>query len=377
MRRILVCAVLLLAARVARGDGAYVKAGGGGVIALQNNDVQMVWEAIDAAVERADLLAEDDRLIVTVTYRFRNDTNRAIAFDMGFPVRWDESEFYQQEKSCVRVKTKSPVSAFSVSVDGEAVPTALRRGRKPIRQGCLSDIEEAAKREEKANQKAPFYHEFYVWPMAFAPHQARTVVNRFQYSARATGHDDDDYSGDNRWVYILKTGSLWHGTIKRLTIRLHFGDRGCVCGFEDDEGGSCLEGTSPELTNFNADPFKLSTKVPDSVEPSGARLRRLADGTDEVIWKLRDYEPDRDVRVGYETARAAWVEVRAAIEKLNLEKASRATLERARETLLALHGIGDRRFAGRSWYVVDPKMTRERVDDALLQKIEAQLAVRK
>jgi hypothetical protein len=96
-----------------------------------------------------------------------------------------------------------------------------------------------------------------------------------------------------------------------------------------------------------------------------------------VIWKLRDYEPDGDVRVGYQTARAARVEVRAAIEKLNLEKTSRATLERARDTLLALHGIGDRRFASRSWYVVDPRMTRERVDDALLQKIDAQLAARK
>jgi hypothetical protein len=39
--------------------------------------------------------------------------------------------------------------------------------------------------------------------------------------------------------------------------------------------------------------------------------------------------------------------------------------------------LGDRRFAGRSWYVVHPKMTRERVDDALLQKIDAQLAARK
>jgi hypothetical protein len=39
--------------------------------------------------------------------------------------------------------------------------------------------------------------------------------------------------------------------------------------------------------------------------------------------------------------------------------------------------LGDRRFAGRSWYVVDPEMTRERVDDDLLQKIDAQLAAGK
>jgi hypothetical protein len=39
--------------------------------------------------------------------------------------------------------------------------------------------------------------------------------------------------------------------------------------------------------------------------------------------------------------------------------------------------LGDRRIAGRSWYVVDPKMTRERVDDALLQKSDGQLAARR
>lgn len=375
MSALLVCSLFALNAAGARADGTYVKEGGGGIIALHNKDVRMVWETLDIAVDRKDLLAPDSQLTVTATYLFRNESKQPLAIEMGFPVAWDQSEFYAQAAHCFDRDSHSSVSEFSVTVDGQVMSAILREGKKPIKTGCLKDeaANRAREREAKANEKGPFYHQFYVWPIAFAPGADHTVINHYRYDAKVTG-----YWEENDLVYILKTGGLWRGSIDKLSIRFHLGDRGCVY-----EGGpeSCIAGVGDELHDFTDDPFKLSREVPEKITPAGGKLHRLPDGTDELLWALSGYKPESDVRLAYQTALAARNAVRKSIEKLDLRNTNARRLAWARDTLLALYGltftdpITQKRYAQKSWYVIDPTMTRERAaTDKLLVNVEASLA---
>ena len=88
------------------------------------------------------------------------------------------------------------------------------------------------------------------------------------------------------------------------------------------------------------------------------------------------------MHVSYQTALAARLQILHLIEGIDLAKASRAVLQSARDELVALYGLRFEaaapaaRFSKRSYYVMDPTMTLERLRklEPLLVKIEARLA---
>jgi len=375
--RILILLLLLLFPRQSAADGAQVKQGAGGVFPLSNRDIQMVWETIDVTSLQAGPMGDDSTLAVTVTYLFRNRTGQAVALDMGFPITWDQAEFYSQGSGCMNRSTESAVSDFVVTVDGAEVKAALRPGRKKIRTGCLKDqaYAQEQERDEQESKRGPWYHEFYVWPVSFAPHQEHTIVNRYRYNT----YTKDRAHDWRQFEYVLKTGALWRGAIERVTIRVHFGDRvwvGKLGGSSEVDSQMQPRG---RLDSFEADPFKFVMDV-SSVTPAGARAARLPDGSSELRWDLRNYKPGENISIHYLTARSAREQVKEAIERIDLAKASQVTLMRARDTLLALYGceLADpkvqARFAVKGWYIVDRQSSRERAaKDPLLQALEARL----
>ncbi|HNN93253.1 MAG TPA: DUF4424 family protein [Pseudomonadota bacterium] len=377
MRILLVLLLLLLLPRHSAADGAQVKQGAGGVFPLSNRDIQMVWETIDVTGLQEGPMGDDSTLMVTVTYLFRNRTGQALSLDMGFPITWDQAEFYSQGSGCMNRSTESSVSDFVVTVDGAEVKATLRPGRKKIRTGCLKDAAYAQEqeRDEQASKRGPPYHEFYVWPVSFAPHQEHTLINRYRYNTY-TKHRAYDW---RQFEYVLKTGALWRGPIERVTIRAHFGDRVWVGGLDGRSEVDTQMQPGGSLESFEADPFKFVMDV-RSVTPAGARAARLPDGTSELRWELRNYKPSEDISIHYLTARSAREQVKAAIERIDLAKASQVTLTRAHDTLLALYGCEfadpkvQGRFAVKGWYIVDRQNARERAaKDPLLQAIAARL----
>jgi hypothetical protein len=56
----------------------------------------MVAETIEIDVHRKGLLSPDNISIVTVTYLFRNQSQRRLTIEMGFPVNCDKEEGYAQ-----------------------------------------------------------------------------------------------------------------------------------------------------------------------------------------------------------------------------------------------------------------------------------------
>ena len=368
---ILVFGVLGFAARCALADGTYVKEGGGVVVPLPNADVQLVWETIDLAVERKGLLSADDTIVVSVTYLFRNLTDRKVSLSMGFPVGWDLREQYWQAGGYVDRQRSSPVSGFTTTIDERSVRVRLRPPRVPRLKPLHDDEEADPRREGEPDEFGAL--QYYVWRVTFGPKQEHTVVNRFRYDATA-----GVYWEENLFRYVLRSGAAWAGPIERATIRFRLGDRGCL---RKEGPDSCIEGLE-ELRGFQEDPFRFAGDTA-GVTPEGATVRQAPDGTTEVVWDLRDFEPDEDIAFGYETARAARAAVRSAIAALDLARTEPDVLQDARDTLLALQGLRfddpatQARFAARSWYVVDPAMTHARASkDPLVRAITKALAAR-
>jgi hypothetical protein len=360
-------AVLILvgAAGLAHADGATMKQGAGGVFPVDNHDVQMVEESIEIAGEHEHLLADDSRLGVTVTYVFANRTDKKIDLQMGFPIAWDISGFYNQGDHCLDRQVSSAVSDFTVTIDGQSVEAVQKKGRKPGKTGCLDDDTAERVRQQDENSKGPWYHEYFVWPVSFAPKQQHTIVNKYHYNASTASR-----AGDwNQFEYVLKTGALWRKNIEKVSIVAHFGDRARLTESEPYE---------PELKNFDDDPFSFGNPEIKAT-PAGAHARRLADGTTEIYWQLRNYKPDENISFAYLTAAKARQAVREAISKLDLKKTPRPTLERARDTLHALYGrkFDDdklaKRFSHKSWYIVDDNWQKAAATDKLLAAIEERL----
>lgn len=370
--------LLLLAPATALGDGATVKQGPGGVFPLQNQDVQMVEETIDVEVQRDHLLADDNLATVTVTYLFRNHADRAVSIDMGFPVAWDEAEFYIQGRNCLNRSTHNAVRDFTVTLDGAPVQAQLRPGRKGLRTGCLRDdaAERAREREAAAREKGPWYNEFYVWPVSFPPKGARTIVNRYVYDARTSSRGGEW----NQFEYVLKTGALWRGRIDQVTIHVRFHDRARI-GTEVSLIGFA------EIQGFEADPFDFSIEQEDArhpsardravISPPGARARRSPDGKTELLWHLKRVKPEENISFGYRTAGAARQAIREQLDRVDPRTAPPRVVQRARETLDALYGrtfedpAVQRRFAVKSWYIADPAWQRNAAKDPLAQKLAA------
>ncbi len=375
--------VLVSSSATSRADGTYVKWGAGGVVPMNNEDVQLVRETIDVAVDRKDLLADDSRLVVTVTYRFRNHRDHVLKVLMGFPVGLDLRTNYQQGRDCTLVTRRDCISQFSVSVDGQ--PTAARlipvaRRYRPPRRCVMNPpaIDPAA----AFLGKGLLFDRYHVWPVTFAPRQERTVVNRYLHDARAGLYSEHH----NEFRYVLRTGAAWRGLIEEATIRLRLNDKGCLSE-NVDEGCFAIHDTLAPLDSaereddrlWRQDPVRLVTQVPQEVSPRHPTRQVLPDGSVVFVWTLRRFEPAADVHFTYETAGAHRRRVRDAIRRSLARESDVATRRNALDTLLALHGVRSldhavqKRMDAKSWFLAVPAMRRSMLHDPLLDAVERSL----
>ena len=155
------------------------------------------------------------------------------------------------------------IYAFSASVDGVEV--------------------KAERKEVDADDPREVHRKWVCWPMTFKPKQKCRVEVRYEVETR------DDFYLEQRTplrtrelIYVLKTGGGWHDTIGSARILLRAGE-----GFGLDRVGP--------------------------VDPVPTTKRK-----GEWEWLIEDFEPDKDIRVGYRVFRDS----KHAVERLTaaLEK---------------------------------------------------------
>ncbi|MCA9664781.1 MAG: DUF4424 family protein [Myxococcales bacterium] len=381
-RRACLLALLLVRAfflaNTARADGTYVKFGPGGVIPMRNEHIQMVREQVDLTVHRQSLLADDSKVLVEVTYVFRNHSDRRQRVHMGFPVGLDFREQFLQDEGYLQRRRPNPISRFVARVDGRRVATRLvpskKRARFPV--GKFRDSTNLIERGRKAIASSPpLFDRYHVWAVTFAPKQQRKVVNRYIYNTRA-----GIYRNRNELRYVLRTGAAWRGKIEEAIIRLHLGDKGCISG--QPLHGVCFQirDLSDKPLAWRADPFRRKPDAPSGVKPAPPRRQVASDGRITYVWSLKHFEPKQDLHLYYETAWRARRQLWNAIGKATRRARDRELLRAARDVLLALHGVVfkdaalQRRMAAKSWYVPRPKMPRARARrDKLLLRVESAL----
>jgi hypothetical protein len=396
-----------LAGSMALADSAYVKAGGGGVTPMKNEDVQLVRETINVTLGRASLIGKKDRFRVEVTYEFLNRSDKKLEILMGFPIEDDVLEgfiqpggeedkygnFIETSPGKAYHKPHSAISGFKVLVDGAKVGTKVKKGKKwhpktddmgiQFENYPTPPEEDASPGTSAKDALMKSFDRFYVWKTAFEPGQKRIIVNTYDYDPQAT----DDYG--ETWYefsYVLWTGSLWKDEIEEISIDVAFNDRACI-GFD------CLEPSGPPDLDGETldDPMQaMSTSyvfhdAADSYElpePAGMTWIHGADNTDSMRWKLEHVEPEGEVTFRFHTAREARRLILDEIKELKLAKQSPEILELARSTLLALCGVTfqdeklQAMFSKKSWYVADSKMTVQALPKAvakLVEKIDAVL----
>ncbi len=371
-----VLAAALLVSGGARADGTYLKLGPGGVIPLESHAVRMVRERIDAELLTAHRLAPAETFRVTVTYTFENLTARALTVPMGFPVGFDWYGVYDNTRHCNAREVRSPLADFAAAVDGEPVPVERMQTDWRSRPTCFVASDEDA--VQRAKQLSRYWYDaYFVWRVPFLPGETVEVRNSYTFDARAEVHR-------RPWTvfrYVLRTGAAWYGAIEQVDIRVRFGDRVCLRSprsMDDDCGRTDALGERVEPDDFDADPFVVYS-TPHHARPAGARIERLPDGGDQVVWSLRDIEPADDVHFAYSTLRDARAAIRGRIAELDPKTLSAERRALARDTLLALYGVSAfadparaKHLTGKSWFLADPQMTvaRARALDPLIDRFD-------
>ncbi len=152
------------------------------------------------------------------------------------------------------------IYAFSAAVDGVEVKAT----RKEVDEGDPREV----------------HRKWVCWPMTFQPKQRCRVEVRYEVETK------DDFFLEQRsplrtreLIYVLKTGGGWHDTIGSARILLRAAE-----GFSLDRVGP--------------------------VHPAPTAKRK-----GEWEWLIKDFEPDKDIRVGYRVFRDS----RHAVERLTAE----------------------------------------------------------
>lgn len=184
------------------------------------------------------------------------------------------------------------IYAFSASVDGVEV--------------------KATRKEVDKDDPREVHRKWVCWPMTFQPKQRCRVEVRYEVETR------DDFYLEQRsplrtreLIYVLKTGGGWHDTIGSARILLRAAD-----GFSLDRVGP--------------------------VDPAPTIKRK-----GEWEWLIKDFEPDKDIRVGYRV----FQDSKHAVERLTAELEKRpddavAILELAENNeLLGNHAAAAAGFA--------------------------------
>lgn len=270
---------LCFIAQLSFADGVYVRFGPGGVVPMNNDDIQMVRETIRFYVPSRRSNQDGSKVVVSVKYEFRNHTTKSLQIDMGFPVGRDYREQYAQREGLLKRTRPNPISQFNVIIDGRKIPSRLVQGKKQssFKEGDFSGVspknQSDIARKEVQNDP-PHFDRYYVWKISFKPGQTKTVTNRYIYDTRA-----GIYEKYNELRYVLRTGAAWKGKIEEAVIQLDLSERYQICAQNDDDNEKCVK--------------------PVKIEGVKAIYRKLKKGRAEFRWKLKDIEPKNDIHFFY------------------------------------------------------------------------------
>lgn len=280
-----------------------------------------------------------DHWQVEVVYVFRNTKDAPVTVQMGFP-EWCVSTPENYEDLPAKC-SEWTIEDFTVQVDGKPVKATVKRTTPG--KDTLADMD---------------YHRAHTFPVSFAAKQSRTVRHTYRHRGGIVSPWCSDMT------YILKTGALWQGAIKKLEISVEVIDR--FKSREMVDPGTTEEGKLP----------------PPKVEATA--------GGEILRWSLTDHEPKKDLAVLYcepdAFARTEAISEVMALEESELRAMDKAALRVRRNTIYAAYGYGFKdadlraHFAAVPWYReradYDAKWIRrehmQRV--ALIKKIEGEKA---
>jgi len=330
-------ALTLLAAGAAHAnDGAFYGTGAT-VFPVKDNAIALDTEqlTIRQAGPTADYYV--DHWQVEVVYGFRNTTDTPVTVQMGFP-EWcvQTPENYEDiPEKC----SEWTIRDFTIHIDGKPAKATVKRATPG--KDTLAEMD---------------YHRVHTFPVTFAPHQSRTIKHTYHHRGAIISPWCSDMA------YILKTGALWQGAIKKLDITVEVIDR--FKQRQDLDGWLAGTDERPKPT-----------------------IAKTANG--EILrWSLTDYEPKHDLTLMFcEPDGIARLEAMAEVtglEEKELRAMTSEALRIARNTFYAAYGYAFQsddlkaHFGKTGWYRpradFDPKWigTFRTKQIALMKRIEAE-----
>jgi hypothetical protein len=282
------------------GSGATVYPVASAAIAMDEEDLEIrqVGPAVGTYVQG---------WAVKVTYRFRNTADAPVRIRMGFPERCvagpediDADPWVCREPS---------IRNFTVVVDGKPVKATVKAARKG------SD-------GEAGPLPGVVFQRVHTFPVEFGPGQTRTVVHTYDLRPSIIA------AYTSVMEYILQTGRLWQGPIRRLDIRMAVWDRFESMTVQGEGVPAPTKGQDGEWTVWS--------------------------------WRLTDVEPTFDLELHFERPdaldRAEALSAACGHEDAALAAMDAPALRLLRNTVYAAYGYGFRsddlkaHFAAQPWY---------------------------
>ena len=222
--------IFLISVPLASADDGFFAGEGETVWPVDSKEIEMVAETV---IVKPGITGWDADCI----FILKNTGNETVA-QVGFPDMVEEGDGADTNKGTIE--------NFRCFVDSEEVQVE----HKLAVQNLL-----------KPELNYPFA---YIWKMSFKKGQIRKITNT--YSFKGIGISDGSVS----LIYILKTGSLWKGTIKSAVIEFDLG--------------------------------KFDPELCYSIKPSGYEIEK-----NKIIWSFSDFEPAEDIDIYFNALVQYWL----------------------------------------------------------------------
>lgn len=345
MRKLIFVVTVMLSSSFAYANDTSFGGSGASPMPIRQNNVRMMSEHIVIQGKNIASSEGNGEWRYRCDYTFRNETNRTINLEMGFPfpVYDPDDGDIAVPKGRVVKKQGALVHDFSVTINGQ--PIVITR------------------RKIQSNEKLKMYYkDAYLWPMHFLPHQ--TVVVHHDYITGVTIN-----SMGFSWVdYVLRTGGLWHGGVIGYALL------------------EVIPNTPTRLCS------ELLTDHPNPMAPKPAGIKIFGKKQfRRYVWDLKRFSPTEDLRLCLQTGRhyiqhrlVYQIEHYKDADNTRLQNMSLAHLALLRNTIFAQYGRQFKNirlqhyFDRQWWYVPNPHYSSQMLTKAdkdaiaLITKIEAQ-----
>lgn len=192
--------------------------GGGTVFTMLYPKDSLTFKKVQMQEERIYIQLYKGYAVVKGTYLFRNTTDEALDFKMGYPVN---GIFYGGD-----------------SEQNEVILDSLSRFKIRAKENWLPLLQEAhPKLDLPSETTVSFGDNWKVWEMAFSPSESQVVEVYFIVNTNeARVQKGYNIEQRNAFIYLLESGNVWHQPIEKG----HF-----YVQFMNDLGNTDISGISP------------------------------------------------------------------------------------------------------------------------------------